>query len=88
MMSKRKNHEYFMKYNVKGFKAIQFEWNKKRNPMDEVILLVVYINNDKKVIIYSWYRSVDEIFNLIPIFLIQMNWVENLIKILEVSFSV
>lgn len=48
----------FMKYNVKGFKEIQFE-EQKENPMDGYSISG-YINNDKKLSFTAGIRSVDD----------------------------
>ncbi len=48
----------FMKYNVKGFKEIQFE-EQKENPMDGYSISG-YINNDKKLSFTADIRSVDD----------------------------
>lgn len=48
----------FMKYNVKGFKEIQFE-EQKENPMDGYSISG-YINNDKKLSFTPGIRSVDD----------------------------
>lgn len=48
----------FMKYNVKGFKEIQFE-EQKENPMDGYSISS-YINNDKKLSFTAGIRSVDD----------------------------
>nr|WP_181430030.1 DUF1433 domain-containing protein [Staphylococcus aureus] len=48
----------FMKYNVKGFKEIQFE-EQKENPMD-VYSISGSINNDKKLSFTAGIRSVDD----------------------------
>ncbi|HAZ5435220.1 TPA: DUF1433 domain-containing protein [Staphylococcus aureus] len=48
----------FMKYNVKGFKVIQFE-EQKENPMDGYSISG-YINNDKKLSFTAGIRSVDD----------------------------
>ncbi|HCY6455002.1 TPA: DUF1433 domain-containing protein [Staphylococcus aureus] len=48
----------FMKYNVKGFKEIQFE-EQKENPMDDYSISG-YINNDKKLSFTAGIRSVDD----------------------------
>ncbi|HCY8308929.1 TPA: DUF1433 domain-containing protein [Staphylococcus aureus] len=48
----------FMKYNVKGFKEIQFE-EQKENPIDGYSISG-YINNDKKLSFTAGIRSVDD----------------------------
>lgn len=48
----------FMKYNVKGFKEIQFE-EQKENPMDGYSISG-YINNDRKLSFTAGIRSVDD----------------------------
>ncbi|WP_180946387.1 DUF1433 domain-containing protein [Staphylococcus aureus] len=48
----------FMKYNVKGFKEIQFK-EQKENPMDGYSISG-YINNDKKLSFTAGIRSVDD----------------------------
>ncbi|CAC6693818.1 exported protein [Staphylococcus aureus] len=48
----------FMKYNVKGFKEIQFE-EQKENSMDGYSISG-YINNDKKLSFTAGIRSVDD----------------------------
>lgn len=48
----------FMKYNVKGFKEIQFE-EQKENPMDGYSISG-YINNDKKLSFTAGIRFVDD----------------------------
>ncbi|HDH7108168.1 TPA: DUF1433 domain-containing protein [Staphylococcus aureus] len=48
----------FMKYNVKGFKEIQFE-EQKENPMDGYSISG-YINNDKKLSFTAGIRSVGD----------------------------
>ena len=48
----------FMKYNVKGFKEIQFE-EQKENPMDGYSISG-YINNDKKLSFTAGIWSVDD----------------------------
>lgn len=48
----------FMKYNVKGFKEIQFE-EQKENLMDGYSISG-YINNDKKLSFTAGIRSVDD----------------------------
>ncbi len=48
----------FMKYNVKGFKEIQFE-EQKENPMDGYSISG-YINNDRKLSFTAGIRSIDD----------------------------
>ncbi|WFO04718.1 DUF1433 domain-containing protein [Staphylococcus aureus] len=48
----------YMKYNVKGFKEIQFE-EQKENPMDGYSISG-YINNDKKLSFTAGIRSIDD----------------------------
>ncbi|ONH18854.1 hypothetical protein BMF23_10835 [Staphylococcus aureus] len=47
-----------MKYNVKGFKEIQFE-EQKENPMDGYSISG-YINNDRKLSFTAGIRSIDD----------------------------
>lgn len=48
----------FMKYNVKGFKEIQFE-EQKENPMDGYSISG-YINNDRKLSFTAGIKSIDD----------------------------
>nr|WFO06759.1 DUF1433 domain-containing protein [Staphylococcus aureus] len=48
----------YMKYNVKGFKEIQFE-EQKENPLDGFVISG-YINNDKKLSFTAGIRSIDD----------------------------
>lgn len=70
----------YMKHNVKGYKNISFT-NFKENPMDGYSISG-YINNDKKLSFTAGIRSIDD-FQFDTDILIQMNWVENLLKILS-----
>ncbi len=69
-----------MKHNVKGYKNISFT-NCKENPMDGYSISG-YINNDRKLSFTAGIRSIDD-FQFDTDISIQMNWVENLLKILS-----